>query len=322
MSANFTSGWLGHATPAWHGQGIVTSGTLNPREAFATANALFGVETRELTYPKEVFGYTSTDTLRRFTREPAGVFGIVRTDTQDLLGVVSKRYEVVENTALLRMAEFIREEAIMDSVVVLADGAKVAFTATLKGASADIVPGDTVNRRFVGYLGHDGKTGCGAIFTNIRVVCQNTLAAALGSSNKVSVRHSTGANANFNNLITSIDVARQRFTEEVDLMREFARVSMGMESFRHMVDEVYRVEEGDKFRKRDALERAFMRGIGSDFAPHSLWNAVNAITQVETSTVNQTAVNARKKFSRANFGEGLILSQRAIEVATAYLSVA
>jgi hypothetical protein len=60
------------------------------------------------------------------------------------------------------MAEFIREEADMDCVIVLSDGAKVCFTATLRGAETDIVPGDTVKRRIVGYLGHDGKTGCGA----------------------------------------------------------------------------------------------------------------------------------------------------------------
>ena len=106
--------------------------------------------------------------------QPTGTFGIVRTDTQALLGVVSKQYEIVQNDSLLRMAEFIREEVDMDCVIVLSDGAKVCFTATLRGAETDIVPGDTVKRRIVGYLGHDGKTGCGAKFTNIRVVCQNT----------------------------------------------------------------------------------------------------------------------------------------------------
>jgi len=253
-------------------------------------------------------------------QQPAGVFGVVRTDTQALLGVVSKQYEIVQNDSLLRMAEFIREEADMDSVVVLADGAKVAFTASLRGAETDIVPGDTIKRRIVGYLGHDGKTGCGAIFTNIRVVCCNTLAAALNSNNKVSIHHKGGANANFDNLISSIDVARQTFAQEADLMREFARVSMGTEVFNEFVDEVYKLEEGQKFRKRDKLNRAFRFGMGADYAPFSVWNAVNAITEVETSTRNQTAAGTRRQFARANFGQGLQISNRAIDVATAYLS--
>jgi len=318
MPANFTSGWLGNGERAWHGMGVVTDGTLPAREAFETADALFTVEKRELLY--QTFSTVGENDANCWSNTPAGVFGVVRTDTQALLGVVSKQYEIVQNDSLLRMAEFIREEVDMDSVVVLADGGKVAFTATLRGAETDIVPGDTIKRRIVGYLGHDGKTGCGAIFTNIRVVCCNTLAAALNSDNKVSVHHKGGANANFDNLISSIDVARQTFAQEADLMREFARVSMGTEVFNEFVDEVYKLEDGQKFRKRDKLNRAFRFGMGADYAPFSVWNAVNAITEVETSTRNQTAAGTRRQFARANFGQGLQISNRAIDVATAYLS--
>ena len=51
MPANFTSGWLGNGEAAWHGQGVVTQGTLPAREAFETADALFTVEKRELMFP-------------------------------------------------------------------------------------------------------------------------------------------------------------------------------------------------------------------------------------------------------------------------------
>ena len=146
MASNFTSGWLGNGQAAWHGLGTVTEGTLPAREAFETADALFTVEKRELSYPTEP-GYEGR-TLPFY--QPSGSFAVVRTDTQALLGVVSKQYEIVQNDSLLRMAEFIREEVDMDCVIVLSDGAKVCFTATLRGAETDIVPGDTVKRRIVG----------------------------------------------------------------------------------------------------------------------------------------------------------------------------
>ena len=231
MPANFTSGWLGNNEVAWHGMGVVTEGTLPAREAFSTAEALFTVEKRELFYPSAMPDPTGIGGLMEY--KPSGTYGVVRTDTQALLGVVSKQYEIVQNESLLRMAEFIREEVDMDCVIVLSDGAgaKVCFTATLRGAETDIVPGDTVKRRIVGYLGHDGKTGCGAKFTNIRVVCQNTLTAALNESGaSASIHHKGGANENFDKLISSIDVARQDFVTECDLMRDFARVSMGIDS--------------------------------------------------------------------------------------------
>ena len=316
MPANCTSAWLGNNEAAWHGIGTVTEGTLPAREAFETAEALFTVEKRELYFPNH-------DTAAHLgeNEQPlwfgSNNFAVVRTDTQKLLGVVSKQYELVQNDSLLRMAEFIREEVDMDCVIVLSHGAKVCFTATLRGAQADIVPGDTVKRRIVGYLGHDGKTGCGAKFTNIRVVCQNTLTAALGESGAhSSITHKNGANQNFDALINSIDVARQDFVTECDLMREFSRRSMGNGLFNQFVDEVYNVEDGQVFRKRDKLEAAFQRGYGSEYAPYSLWTAVNAITQVETSTRGTTKSKGNAMFARGTFGVGAQISKRAFRVAS------
>ena len=316
MPANFTSGWLGNGQAAWHGQGVVTEGTLPAREAFETADALFTVEKRELQLP---LYYPEPADEAEF--RPSGAFGVVRTDTQALLGVVSKQYEIVQNDALLRMAEFIREEADMDTVIVLSDGAKVCFTASLRGAETDIVPGDTVKRRLVGWLGHDGKTGCGACFTNIRVVCQNTLTAALGdASSKLSISHKGDANQSFNTLIESIDCARQDFVTETDLMREFARTSMGMNQFNEFVDEVYNVEEGDVFRKRQKLEHCFRSGYGAQFAGFTLWNGINAITQLETSTRGTTTAKGRSQFARGTFGAGANISKRAFAVAKELVS--
>ena len=317
MASNFTSGWLGNGQAAWHGLGTVTEGTLPAREAFETADALFTVEKRELQYWNNNAESENNEPLWL----PSGAFGVIRTDTQALLGVVSKQYEIVQNDSLLRMAEFIREEVDMDCVIVLSDGAKVCFTATLRGAETDIVPGDTVKRRIVGYLGHDGKTGCGAKFTNIRVVCQNTLTAALNESGShSSITHKNGANNNFDALISSIDVARQDFVTECELMREFSRRSMGINAFSEFINEVYNVEEDQVFRKREKLNQAFFSGYGSDFAPMSVWAGINAITQVETSTRGTTAAKGRAQFARGTFGAGAQISKKAFAVAQALIN--
>ena len=318
--ANFHSGWLGNGQAAWHGQGVVTEGTLPAREAFETADALFTVEKRPLFFYGE--DTSPSPTHGEQVPFPTESFAVVRTDTEQLLGVVSKQYEIVQNESLLRMAEFIREEVDMDCVIVLSDGAKVCFTATLRGAETDIVPGDTVKRRIVGYLGHDGKTGCGAKFTNIRVVCQNTLTAALGerSGAHSSITHKNGANNNFDALINSIDVARQDFVTECELMREFSRCSMGMTEFSRFADEVYNIADDQAFRKRDKLCQAFRSGYGSEFAPMSVWAGINAITQVETSTRGTTAAKGRAQFARGVFGAGAQISKKAFAVAKELVS--
>ncbi len=328
MPANFTSGWLGNGERAWHGMGVVTDGTLPAREAFETADALFTVEKRHLLYPTVGAGQVQPDGSERPQLSPSGSFGLIRTDTQDILGIVSKQYEIVQNDSLLRMAEFIREEVDMDTVVVLSDGGKVCFTATLRGATQDIVPGDTVKRRIVGFLGHDGKTGCGAMFTNVRVVCTNTLAAAMSAATaKVSIRHKAGANDSFDQLIASIDTARETFNNEVEIFRHFADTPIERGDFRELLERVYASEipEGkqiDDLRKYPKLRRAYTGGLGArEFAPYTMWSAVNAITEVETSTQTGTRSQQRRQFARANFGTGLLTSKRAINEAEAMLSL-
>ena len=113
----------------------------------------------------------------------------------------------------------------------------------------------------------------------------------------------------------SIDVARQDFVTECDLMREFSRASMGIDGFREFVDEVYNIDEGQVFRKRDKLESAFRLGFGYEYAPYSVWSGINAITQVETSTRNTTAAKSRAQFARGTFGAGAQISKRAFAVA-------
>ena len=141
------------------------------------------------------------------------------------------------------------------------------------------------------------------------------------SGARSSITHKNGANNNFDALIQSIDVARQDFVTECDLMREFSRASMGIDAFREFVDEVYNVEEDQVFRKREKLWRAYNGGFGAEFHINTLWGCVNAVTQVETSTLGKTAKGMSNTFNRANFGAGLTLSRKAIEVAKDYLTV-
>jgi len=99
------------------------------------------------------------------------------------------------------------------------------------------------------------------------------------------------------------------------LMREFSRASLPIGAFHDFVDEVYNIDEGQVFRKRDKLTQAYRSGYGSEFAPYSVWSAVNAITQIETSTRGTTAAKGRAQFARGTFGAGAQISKKAFAVA-------
>ena len=88
----------------------------------------------------------------------------------------------------------------------------------------------------------------------------------------------------------------------------------GISQFNEFVDEVYNIDEGQVFRKRQKLETAF-RAHGQEYAPFSVWSGINAITQVETSTRGTTAAKGRAQFARGTFGAGAQISKKAFAVA-------
>ena len=52
-----------------------------------------------------------------------------------------------------------------------------------------------------------------------------------------------------------------------------------------------------------------------------MWNAINAITQVETSTRNTTTAKRNAQFARGTFGAGAQISKRAFAVAKDMLTL-
>ena len=70
------------------------------------------------------------------------------------------------------------------------------------------------------------------------------------------------------------------------------------------------------FRKREQLETCFpCTAMAGNMHLSLLWTAINAITQVETSTRGTTAAKGRAQFARGTFGAGASISKRAFAVA-------
>ena len=159
MPANFTSGWLGNDA-AWHGQGSSPKAPCQRERRLKLQTHSLLSRSESLT--PVIAPSHSTSTL--LTQAPSEL------SVPTLKPCLGLSQNSTRSSRTIRSFGWQSSSAKrdMDCVIVLADGAKVCFTATLRGAQTDIVPGDTVKRRIVGYLGHDGKTGCGAKFTNIR----------------------------------------------------------------------------------------------------------------------------------------------------------
>ncbi len=354
MAHEFTSGVFMHATPAWHGLGQVLEGTLPAEEAFRRAGALFPVDQlqlwagdiesqdlldavaraadREFSSPEERTAHIQEALEQQLVSMRENRVAIWRPDERKVLGTASPGYRIIPNQRLLDLASALREEVDMDTVVVLRGGAKVAFTAKIRGTDRQVVPGDKIYRNIVGYLGHDGSTAFGGMFTDIRVVCANTLGYAQGDANRhgrqFTIKHTENDVAQIDHIIGSIDIARQSFDQVVDEYQAMREVPMTTELYRHWLERVYQVPDvkfvdgdtrpgriDDMPRKWAQLEKAWNYGLGRDIpgVAGTLYAGLNAVTEVETSQLTQGA--GKRRMHSTLFGTGGAVVKRANQLA-------
>lgn len=322
MSHEFESGVF-NTDAAWHGLGEVTTTNITAQSFFERAEALFPVE------PLQLWGGNPAEPDKMVPIKDHRK-AIWRPDTQHILGTTSPGYEIIGNQVLLDFAKRIESEAEIDAVVVLRAGAKIAFTAKLRDLTGVVVPGDSIKRNVVSYLGHDGTTGFGAMFSNVRVVCANTLGMAMhadgqSGSGQFSISHCAYEIAQIDRILEQIDFARQSFPETISLYQMMRDVQLDDADFRDYLNQVYALpavfspdgdsRPGDILRdmpaKADALMHAWQHGIGQDIpgVAGTAWGAFNAVTQIEGRLPD--AANNRRRFHSAHFGSGRRIIQRA-----------
>ncbi len=123
------------------------------------------------------------------------ILHIVRDRDHKILGTVTDSYKPIQNSEAF---EFL--DSVVDSIGQLRyvtagsiDGGKrVWLLAQIKSEVGNLEPlvGDKVNSYLLLTSGHDGKNCLRAKFTTIRVVCQNTLNAALRTGEAgISIKH-------------------------------------------------------------------------------------------------------------------------------------
>jgi phage/plasmid-like protein (TIGR03299 family) len=320
MAHQFTSGVFLHNKPAWHRLGVVVDGTLPAREAFRLAEADFSVAARPV--------------FDADMQPIAGYQAITRLDTGKTLSVMTETYTPIQNEALIRIAEALHEDTSMDAVCVLAEGKRVTFTARIRGAEGDVVPGDPVRQYLIGCTSHDGSIPFQLLFSPIRVVCQNTLSAALGlanmphqKENSIRIRHTKNADALIRRLPDLVDIKRCQFLGGLAELKQMASTPCSESKFRKYISDVFADQlsgtvnavRGDHRTARPkmledlpgwpSLLRKFNgEAIGSDLrATHgTAWAAYQAVTEYlshESGRNKDPDLAARQRFESLYWGK-------------------
>ena len=123
-------------------------------------------------------------------------FATYRTDYNIPLGIVKSKYTPVQNTEAFKFFDDAigKNSAIWQTAGFFGNGERIFVSAKLPNNI--LVKGDPVETYLVFTNSHDGSSGVKILFIPIRVVCQNTLNAAIrGASNYVSFRHTSNVHS-------------------------------------------------------------------------------------------------------------------------------
>jgi phage/plasmid-like protein (TIGR03299 family) len=181
---------------AWHGLGQIVEGYPTSAEAIKHAGLNYTVEKRKLfTYDNENQNNDSDIDIIIPEIEVPNFYATLRTDTEQVLGVVGKDYEVVQNRdAFTFFDSIVGGEGIMyETAGALGKGERIFITSKLPNY-IKVGKDDLIEKYLFLTTSHDGYGSITAAFTPIRIVCNHTLNAALRNhSNSIKIRHTANA---------------------------------------------------------------------------------------------------------------------------------
>lgn len=127
-----------------------------------------------------------------------GSFSTVRTDTNEILGnILLKGYTPMQNKEVFEFSDSIvmsKEDITYETAGALGKGETIFVSAKLPGYIRIAGTDDIIEKYLLIYKGHSGAIPFTAQFTNIRVVCNNTLSAAMSQrSHRVYIRHTANS---------------------------------------------------------------------------------------------------------------------------------
>lgn len=176
---------------AWHSLGQVVDQYPTSAEALRFAGLDYEVVKEDL----YTTSFNEAGQAMDFTKRVKTHYATIRKDTGDILGVVGKDYEIVQNLEAFSFFDAIvgGERLQYETAGALGKGERIFITAKLP-EYIKVGREDLIEQYLFLTTSHDGFGSITAAFTPVRVVCRNTLNAALkNQSNCIKIRHTVNA---------------------------------------------------------------------------------------------------------------------------------
>ena len=327
------SGFFVHQ-PAWHGLGTVLDEAPNIETAIIKAGLDWNVVERPLYTDQQDFNDPNTLTPKEDATRVYSHKAIVRETDNSVLGIVGRTYTPVQNNEAFNFFDEILNsgEATLEAGGSLRNGQKIWVLAKMKSAE-EVVKGDEVQSHLLLSNSHDGMMSLWIQFTPIRVVCMNTLSAALATRNAdysvgkaIRLKHAPSVTEGLRIAKTLMNASTRTFSASMEAYKMFSKIPMNDAGFQTYINSIFRVpvvtaevdmekvmdEEPRRTSKRDELlNNLYQTGAGVDIkgVRGTLWQGYNAVTEWVEHYRGYGGQEGRLDTSW--FGEGTVIRNKA-----------
>lgn len=183
--------------------------------------------------------------------ECPNAFATYRTDYNIPLGIVKERYTPVQNTEAFNFFNnaIEKNKALWQTAGFFGNGERIFVSAKLP--KNIFVQDDVIENYLVFTTSHDGSSGVKILFTPIRIVCENTLNAAIhDSTNYISFRHTKSVHNNLDIAAEILETCNNKIAnlqEQFILMKKIKMTDeKAQQTFANVVltdDEQFRIKQ-------------------------------------------------------------------------------
>lgn len=305
------------STPVWHRIGQRVDRALSSHAALKMAALDWTVEGR----PMFVDGKDGS------TPEVATHKAIVRMDSQEILGIVGRKYQPVQNAQTFEWLDEVigPGKAVYETAGSLHGGKIVWALVKLPGELRIANTDDVVKPYILVANSHDASLSFRAMNTSVRVVCANTLTLALRNAgpDSISIKHTESIHDRLADAqeVLGLSIAKHREFEVQ--MNRLAQVRMTKRTFGAYLDRVLgpvpQPTEQDPEPEASAARQQIVANFDDSLQrlkgiEHTAWAGFNAVSQYvdwERPTRGAASTRDERRFESMMLGAGAELKRRA-----------
>lgn len=254
----------------------------------------------------------------------------VRSTDGACLGIVTDRYQIVQNTEAFEFTDAIvgeTENGVVkyETAGSLCGGKKIWLLAKMP---VQKVLDDEVEPYMFFSNSHDGSGAIKVGMTPIRIVCNNTLNMALNSAKRQwSTKHVGDMQSKLEEAkycLQMADIYMKRLDEAADRL---ANAKLYKEQIDEILEELYPIDENDTERKKRNVQAEKDSFYVAYFMPDiakfrdTAWGAVNAMSDVVTHATPKRKTNSFNENRWGKIMDGHVIFDRFVELVNQKISV-